>query len=118
MLKTTRSTVHDELVHALVRRYEKDGYSVQADDIGYPNGAPALINGHYPDVIAVMVGHTRIAEAETAESIYSSHTRDQWRAFSSELGADFEVIVPKAILEDAKVQAWTWGIRVDHWWWL
>ena len=78
MLKTIRLTVHDKLVRALARRYEQEGYSVQADDIDHPNGAPPLINGHYPDIIAATLGHTRIAEAETAESIYSSHTRDQW----------------------------------------
>ncbi|GAG15959.1 unnamed protein product, partial [marine sediment metagenome] len=64
---TERSrTAHAQLIRALVREYESQGYYVQADHIGHRNGSPPPVNGHIPDVAAYSGGTLRIiAEAET-----------------------------------------------------
>lgn len=111
-----KSSVHSRLVQALVDLFEENGYRVQADDIGHPNGSPDPVNGYVPDVVAHKVGKMPIiAEAEDCDSIYSEHTRDQWRAFSNAYGFEFHIIVPTRCLDAAQQQAWRWGIRVDKW---
>jgi len=106
------------MITALVDQYAKEGYSVKADHIGHPNGAPVPVNGHIPDVAAYSGGNIKIiAEAETCDSISGTETHDQWSAFSRSSYA-FHVIVPKSCLEDAQNQARAWGISVDKWWWL
>ena len=116
MLRTALSA-HDRLVSALAQKYEAEGYYVQADDIGHPNGSPDPVGGYIPDVSAwILGGAIRLAEAETEDSIYSEHTRNQWRAFSNVADVRFEVIVPKAALASAQQQAMDWGVRVDQWW--
>ena len=108
---------HSTLVRALAKEYEKEGYTVQADDIGHPNGSPAPEGGYIPDVVARKAVTTPIiAEAEVCESISSDHTYHQWKAFSNAYGFQFHVIVPNSCLANAQQQARQWGISVDKWW--
>ena len=116
---TERSrTAHAQLIRALAAQYESQGYYVRADHIGHPNGSPASVNGHVPDVAAFSGGTLRIiAEAETCDTISDSNTREQWAAFSRS-AYQFEVIVPKSCLQDAQMQASLGGVTVNRWWWL
>jgi len=112
------ATTHSKLIRALAKKYEEDGYWVQADHIDHPNGCPPQVNGHVPDVAAYSGGTLKIiAEAETCDTLDDDHTRSQWSAFSRS-PYRFDVIVPKRCLEAAKAQARTWGVNVDRWWWL
>lgn len=114
---TTSANTHDRLVKALVDKFGKEGWTVQADGIGHPNGSPDPIDGFVPDMIAWKHGETPIiAEAENCDSIYSEHTRKQWTAFAKVIGYKFHVIIPKSCFASAQQQATEWGIRVDYWW--
>ena len=111
-------TQHNTLIRALAKKYESQGYRVQADHIGHPNGRPPEIQGHIPDVAAWSGNALQIvAEAETCDTISDSDTRDQWTAFSTSR-YQFDVIVPKSCLQEAQLQASIWGVSVDKWWWL
>jgi len=110
--------VHDTLVSSLATEYEKRGYSVKADHIGYPHGRPPEVYGCIPDVAAYKDGRLCIiAEAETCDTIGDIDTQRQWSAFSQSTYS-FEVIVPKSCLQDAKQQASVWGITVGNWWYV
>ena len=114
----TSQRTHGMLISSLASTYEHEGYHVQADHIGHPNGQPPEVNGHIPDLAAYYEGILRIiAEAETSDTITDAHTREQWEAFSRS-PYRFDVIVPKSCLEDAQRQASMWGVTVDKWWWL
>ena len=109
-------TIHAQLIRALAKEYESQGYYVKADHIGHPNGQPPTINGYVPDLAAYSGGTLQIiAEAETCDTITDSHTREQWSAFSKS-PCRFHVIVPESCLQDAKLQASIWGLTVDSWW--
>ena len=115
-LETRSRTVHEQLIRALVKEYEGQGYQVQADHIAHPNGRPPEIGGHIPDVAAYRNGSLEmIAEAETCDTLADAHTLAQWRAFSAS-PYTFHVIVPKACLAEAQSQAAVWGVIVDKWW--
>jgi len=109
---------HEQLITALANKFTAEGYSVKADHIGYPNGAPAQIVSHIPDISASKLNQRIVIEAETGDSISTDQTFSQWREFSRIAGCEFHVIVPKKSLQLAQNQAQTWGIRVDHWWYL
>jgi len=110
--------IHAALIEALAREYEKQGYFVKADHINHPNGRPPEVNGHVPDIAAYANNSLCIvAEAETCESISDMHTHEQWEAFSKSAYL-FDIIVPKACLDEAQRQAYVWGISVNKWWWL
>jgi hypothetical protein len=111
-----KTSVHSTLVRALAKKYEKDGYTVQADGIGHLNGSPNQVGGYVPDIVARKAGAAPIiAEAEVCGSISSKHTREQWTAFSNAYGSRFHIIVPKKCIANAKQQARQWGISVDKW---
>ncbi len=114
----TTKQIHTQLITALVKTYKDKGYYVKADHINHPNGAPASINGHIPDIAAYSQGQLIIvAEAETCDTIGGTETYNQWSAFSRGRHK-FHVIVPQACLADAQNQAAIWQITVDQWWWL
>ena len=117
MLRSLNSkTIHNSLVSALVREYEKQGYSVKADHIGHLNGRPPEVYGCIPDIAAYKNGCLCIiAEAETCDSISNLDTQRQWNAFSQS-SHSFEVVTPKSCSDKAKRQASVWGTTVDNWW--
>lgn len=122
-MQTSRETkaTHTQLVEALVRKFEQDRLTVQADHIGHENGAPDPIAGYVPDIYARNSSAAIVAEAETCDSLSDDHTFRQWSAFSrftSYPGGNFHVIVPKYCVAQAQEQARIWRIRVDCWWWL
>lgn len=54
---------------------------------------------HIPDITAEGSQASLIVEVETADSIGTTHTQDQWKlfdAFAQQHGKDFWVIVPAA----------------------
>ena len=113
-LLTSSRTMHKRLIAALARVYEEEGYGVQADGIGHPNGAPPVVNGHRPDVAGYRNRQlVRIGEAETCDSLGDDHTRQQWQAFSRS-PYHFDVIVPESCLFAARAKAAEWNVRVDR----
>ena len=113
-LLTSSRTMHKRLTAALARTYEEEVYGVQADEIGHPNGAPPLVNGHQPDVAGYRNRQlVRIGEAETADSLNDDHTRQQWQAFSRS-PYWFDVIVPESCLFTARMRAAAWSVHVSR----
>ena len=110
-------SVHNQLIQGLVTQLTSEGYYVQADHIGHPNGSPSTVNGYIPDIYAIKGTSRIIAEAETEDSISTDQTRQQWSAFSR-TNASFHVIVPQRALSAAQNQANLWGINVAKWWYL
>ena len=105
--------MHTTLIRALAAKYEEEGYVVQADDIGHPNGAPPLVSGHQPDVAGYRNRQLiRIGEAETCDSLDDDHTRRQWQAFSRSPSM-FDIIVPESCYVAAKAKAAAWGVRAN-----
>jgi len=107
---------HLNLIRALLRQYESQGYLVKADHIAHLNGRPPEIGGHIPDLAAYNNGTIElIAEAETCDTIVGGDTREQWMAFAASRYA-FEVIVPQSCLVKAQRQASAWDVLVNKWW--
>ncbi len=85
---------HDYKVRQVAQYYQNQGYQVQADINDGPWNKPDLIRGHYPDVIATLIGpsskhkgefiaiETVIVEVETELSKYEDHSKRQQEAFS------------------------------------
>ncbi len=110
------SQTHKLLISALAMSYENKGYYVKADHINHPNGIPPQVNSKIPDLAVYYNGSLCIiAEAETCDTISENHTYEQWEAFSRS-PYRFDVIVPKACLQESQRQASTWGINVNQWW--
>ena len=107
-------SLHDMMVEIRANNLRSDGYDVSADIPGFPQ--PPTIKGYIPDIYAVKGYSKIITEAETCDTIGSQHTKEQYKAFSSVLGAEFHVVVPKSCLSDAKRYAELWGIKVNEWW--
>ncbi len=70
---------HDAKVLTIARRFEKQGFNVQADIAGYPK--PPTINGYRPDVVAKDGWDRKIVEVETPESVTSTRDLAQQQAF-------------------------------------
>jgi len=105
-------SIHDPMVSVRARELAAEGNRVWADVQGYPQ--PQAIFGYIPDIIA---NGTRnlISEVETSDTYSSQHTRDQLKAFDSANNYFLEVVVPKSVLEAAKMLCIGWGISVDYW---
>lgn len=95
---------HDQLITVLANRLESDGFYVKADHIGHPNGTPAQIIHHIPDIVAAKDNRKIFVEAETESSISSQDTYNQWKEFSGIYGAEFHVIVPQGSLQRRKTR--------------
>ena len=73
--------------------------------------------GHITDLSA-QNGNLKIFEVETADSIWDSHTEDQWRLFSyfaAQHGAEFWVIVPTGYDSDANSRLVQLNIQAKVW---
>ena len=60
-----------------------------------------------------------VFEVETEDSIYDSHTEDQWRLFSANARAhqkSFVVVVPKGFEQQAHQRARDMSITIDDVW--
>lgn len=98
-------TQHDQLITHAVTELEAKGYTaISADHL--PNySQPAKItwkggDGHIPDITAKGQSTLLIMEAETEDSIESTHTASQFKLFSvfaREHANEFWVIVPSRI---------------------
>lgn len=59
---------HDKKVKKIAKKFEKDGWKVEADISGYETPAGIGKDRRVPDVVATKNGAKRIIEVETPES--------------------------------------------------
>lgn len=106
-------TAHDRIVLARAGELRTAGNRVWADVYGYLQ--PPEIFGHIPDVLTN--GNSDIlSEVETADSYSAQHTQEQLRAFDRAANYRLEVVVPNAVLGDAKrLIEGVWRVTVDEW---
>ncbi len=81
MAKRTKGSQsrHVAEVQRIARKFDREGYKVQADISGVPQ--PKTIGGYRPDVIATKGRERKIVEVETTESVNSARDRAQQKAF-------------------------------------
>lgn len=123
MAKRRDQSQHNSMVEAVAAHINQNGHSnVKADLQGYKQ--PDLIycertkKGHIPDVTSTM-NYGYVFEVETEDSIYDSHTEDQWRLFSAnarEHQKSFVVVVPKGFEQHAHQRARDLSITIDDVW--
>ena len=106
---------HDNMLRTRADKLNEEKYSVKADLEEYED-KPEEINGKQPDIIATKDGEKIIVEVETCKSYSLDHTKEQYEAFSSVSGAEFQVVIPKSCYEEAKAKAEEWGIKGIQWW--
>lgn len=104
------------LVSAMANKLASEGYKVQADHIGYPNGTPEEVNKYIPDIYAEKGNEKIIIDASDCVSLNSNETRRQWNAFSTEEGVSFSIIIPDSCIKKAKELAKKWGINITNYW--
>ena len=113
------SDQHEVLVGGLTGQFDGEKLFVRADHISHPNGAPPLVNGFRPDVLAVGEGRRIIGEAETCERLNDGHTWQQLRAFSDATkkpGTELHVAVPQRCVCEFRKKAAKSGVEVTQWW--
>jgi len=108
---------HNGAIRLIADKLKSQGFQVWADVNGYEQ--PPEIHGHIPDLIAIKrtaVGIERhIVEVETCSSCTdSSHTKDQYEAFSR-FDGKFTVVVPENCIALCKLAAQRWNIRIGGW---
>lgn len=117
-------SAHDRMVAEAIRTLREKGYKgIKADHL--PNHTqPDTINwkgaqsGHIPDITAEGTESSLVLEVETADSIRTTHTQDQWKlfdVFSKEHGKHFWVIVPVAAKLEAAAQINQMGLSAQIW---
>ncbi len=94
-----QNNVHDNVVSKIANDLQTKGYTVAADHINWPT-RPPLINGHRPDVLAVLNSVQYIYEIETCETYCDDHTEEQLNAFVNEEPNRTYCVVPKSCLDD------------------
>ena len=107
-------SIHDSIFSARALQLAAEGNRVWADVQGYPQ--PQAVFGYIPDITA-NGNRNLISEVETSDTYTSTHTRDQLKAFDSASNYFLEVVVPKSVLEAAKMLCIGWGVSVDYWKW-
>jgi len=109
--------MHTE-INGVCQYFGKKGHTILSADLSnYPEPSP--IHGKIPDIVSKDPdGGKVITEVETCETIGSSHTREQYSAFSRarDPSTQFHVAVPQSCLDNAIAYAGNWGITVDQWW--
>lgn len=119
-----RQSAHDKMIAEAVRVLHEKGYnSIRADHL--PSHAqPETISwkgaqsGHIPDLTANGAQASLVLEVETADSIRTTHTQDQWKlfdAFSKQHGKEFWVIVPATAKLEAATQINQMGLSAQIW---
>ncbi|MGC9516526.1 MAG: hypothetical protein ACP5C3_02355 [Methanomicrobiales archaeon] len=104
--------VHDRLIRSVVKKLEKEGYSVQADHINHPNGKPKECRGHSPDVRAIRGLEEILIEVETCDTVLFNNEH-KWRRFSFKPGTKFYVIVPCNCREKAEIKKRIMNLPVE-----
>ena len=89
---------HDQMITVVACNLETSGYFIQADHVGWRNGAPASVNGHTPDVVAVMGNQRLILEVEDCLTYADQHTREQLTAFAQVPGCQVYVVIPSVCI--------------------
>ena len=112
----TEQSQHDKMVKIIAKHYYTNGYQVKADHIGWPDGSPAAINSHIPDVVAVFGSNTnspdkKIIEVETCGTYADQHTKEQLKAFTKDHSATVYLFVPPECYIQAKQQVHKWGLQ-------
>lgn len=80
MPRSRRSqTKHDAEVRKMATAFKKQGFSVDADILGYSK--PDTIGGYRPDIVAKKAGQRKIVEVETPDSVDSARDKAQQQAF-------------------------------------
>jgi len=113
-------TEHDRVVRALVNLAKSKEYTgIQADHIGGGYTQPDVIywegqekSGHIPDIQTS--NPKAIIEVETAESLKSQHSFEQWKlfdAFAKQWEHAFYLGVPLGSEQAAKVALASLGIK-------
>lgn len=122
-LEEERSQVrHNALMKALARYWRRLKYGdVRAAHglMGFEPPEPLQPGNRVPDVTAVRLGDglLLIGEAEAERGLKTDQTRDQWRDFhkaTQDGKAEFHVIVPAGIVEEAARLAKEWGVTVHQ----
>lgn len=89
---------HDRMVRIIAEDLASKGYSVLADHIGWPKGAPGLINGYVPDLTVTNTDWFVIFEVKTRSTYRDEHTREQLTAFEQK-GGTFIIVPPEHCLD-------------------
>lgn len=126
----SESQEHANLIKMMATYFQNQGFTdIRADLPGYTQ--PDLIRGtrenHQPDLTCRRndAGRTVIIlEAETASTVFDTHTASQWTLFAGaarQWGGQFHVVVPKVVAgrsghEAAKERARRLGITLDQTW--
>lgn len=101
---------HDQLVKNVIDNLIRAGFTdIKADFEGWnkPEGIHWTSNpniNYIPDIVATKYENVEIFEIETASSINLSHTEEQIKLFytyAENNKAKFQLVVPKAIANDA-----------------
>jgi len=88
----SRQTEHDLVVEASADTFRKTGGSASTNPSSEKN---IEVSGLYPDVVAKKANGTIvIEEIETEDSVTQDECENQWKPYS-ELGYQFNLIVPK-----------------------
>ena len=77
---------HDQMITVGACNLETSGYFVQADHVGWRNGASPSVNGHTPDIMAIKGNQHLILEVEDCVTCSDQNTRDQLTAFGQICG--------------------------------
>ena len=109
-------SIQKRLVVAMVNKLLSEGYRVQANHIGYPNGVPNEVNKYTPDIHAEKKGKKIIIEAETCDSLKNKEIRLRWTAFSATEDIDFSIITPALCVSRAKRLAKEWKVKIKNYW--
>lgn len=124
-------TAHDNLVRLLAKHYSSLGYKGIRMDVPGSTETPSGIywnatpeQKYIPDITCFKndVANTLIiAEAESCDTLRSSHTQEQWRLFAAHArsnNGEFHVITPQSCREEAQAVARELSIVVNHFWWV
>jgi len=108
------------LISGMANKLSSEGYDVQADYIGHPNGKPDEFNKYTPNIYAVKGDKKIIVDASDCDSLASVSEENElnlrWNAFSKVEGVEFMVIVPRSCLQKAKELSEKWGININTCW--
>ncbi len=85
---------HDQMITVVACNLETSGYFVQADHVGWRNGAPTSVNGHTPDIMAIKGNQCFILEVEDCVTYVDQHTREQLTAFAQVSRCQVYVVIP------------------------
>lgn len=109
--------IHDNMVRYIANDLASRGYSVLADHIGWPKGAPGMISGYVPDITITNIDSFIIFEIKTCENFSDELTREQLTVFDNKGGT--YIIIPPACSRDnqaydpvaeAKQNLKNWGL--------